>query len=84
LKLFFEFFEQEQMDYRDIGLDEMASFIGFRIPSAFYEVKKANIWFMQMLLHNPVNRSRIRTLRIFYTISIEIRVMTRFDTPSIL
>jgi len=27
LKLFFEFLEQKQMDYRDIGLDEMATFM---------------------------------------------------------
>lgn len=27
LKLFFEYLEQEQLDYRDIGLDEMAAFM---------------------------------------------------------
>lgn len=27
LKLFFEFLEQENLDYRDIGIDEMASFM---------------------------------------------------------
>ncbi len=29
LKLFFEFLEQEQVDYRDVGLDEMAAFMGW-------------------------------------------------------
>jgi integrase/recombinase XerD len=27
LKLFFEFLEQEKLDYRDVGLDEMAAFM---------------------------------------------------------
>ncbi|PGW72462.1 tyrosine-type recombinase/integrase [Bacillus thuringiensis] len=29
LKLFFEFLEQEELDYREIGIDQMASFMGW-------------------------------------------------------
>ncbi|KNY27575.1 site-specific integrase [Pseudobacteroides cellulosolvens] len=40
LKLFFEYLDQEQLDYRDIGLDEMAAFM--RWLQNPYENKKVS------------------------------------------